>query len=80
MIEDLTTGPVIPGAQILVEYDPISAWYDASVSITVGWIRTGGVVSHNVAAQPPEQIRLRLKRLGLSVEKLEEDKKLKLVD
>ena len=56
-----------------MEYDPVSVWYDASVSIAAGWLKTGGSVAYNNAAQSPEQVRLRFKRLGLSVEKLEED-------
>ena len=80
LIEDLTTGPVIPGAQVLVEYDPVSVWYDASVSIAAGWLKTGGRASYNVAAQSPEHIRLQLKRLALNVEKLEEDGTLEIDD
>jgi len=80
LIEDLTTGSVLPGTQILVEYDPISVWYDASVSIAAGWIKTGGHASYNVAARPPEQVRLQFKRLSLNVEKLEEDGRLSIDD
>lgn len=63
-----------------MEYDPVSVWYDASVSIAAGWIKTGGRASYNVAVQSPEQIRLQLKRLALNVEKLEEDGALEIDD
>lgn len=76
----MTTGPVAPGTQILVEYDPVSVWYDASVSIAAGWLKIGGRASYNVAAQSPEHIRLQLKRLALNVEKLEEDGTLEIDD
>ena len=63
-----------------MEYDPVSVWYDASVSIAAGWLKTGGRASYNVAAQSPEHIRLQLKRLALNVEKLEEDGTLEIDD
>lgn len=80
LIEDLTTGPVPAGSNILVEYDPASQWYNASVAIAAGWLKSGGYISYHVAAQPPMNIRLRLKKLGLDVEDLESSGKLTLWD
>ncbi len=81
LIEDLTKGALPPGSSILVEYDPTSAWYNASVSIAAEWLRQGGeIVSYNVAAQPPDTIRLQMKRLDLNVEELEQKEKLRIVD
>ena len=76
----MTKGPVPPGSNILVEFDPASQWYNASLTITAGWIRSGGVASYNVYNQPPENARLQLKRLGLDVEALERGEKLRIID
>jgi len=80
LIEDLTTGPIPTGSNILVEFDPASQWYNASLTITAGWIRSGGAASYNVYNQPPESVRLQLKRLGLDVEALEKEEKLRIID
>ena len=80
LIEDLTKNPIPPGTNILVEFDPVSQWYNASVTIAAGWIRTGGVTAYNVHTRPPEKIREQFKRLGLDVETLESTDKLRIID
>jgi KaiC/GvpD/RAD55 family RecA-like ATPase len=80
IIEDLTEGPIPPGSSILVEYDPASQWYNTSLTIAAGWIKSGGIVSYNVYDHPPESVRLQLKRLGLDVGTLEKEEKLRIVD
>ena len=80
LLEDLTNAPVPAGSSILVEYDPSSLWYDASVSIAAGWLRTGGKIWYNVAVQRPDDIRSQLMRHALNVEELEKDEKLQIVD
>ena len=80
LIEDLTKEPVPDGDQLLVEFDPGSQWYNASTYMAAGWLKTGGKVAYNVYAQPPDQIRRQLKRLGLNTEELERDDKLRVLD
>ncbi len=80
LIEDLTTEPIPPGCNILVEFDAASQWYTASATIVSEWLRTGGIVSYNVAAQPPENLRFQLNRLELDVEALEKQDKLIIID
>jgi KaiC/GvpD/RAD55 family RecA-like ATPase len=80
LIEDLTTGPIPPGSNMLVEYDSSPQLYNASLTIAAGWIRTSGTASYNVAAQPPDRIRSQLKRLGLDTEQLELNDKLRITD
>jgi hypothetical protein len=72
LIEDLLKAPLQPGKSILVEYDPTSAWYQGSITMAAGWLKEGGVVTYNVASQPPDNIRLQLAQLGLNVTQLEE--------
>jgi KaiC/GvpD/RAD55 family RecA-like ATPase len=80
LIEDLLKAPLQPGSSLLVEYDPTSTWYQASVSVAAEWLRAGGVVSYHVAAQPPDNIRSQLSAMGLQVEQLEQEDKLRLFD
>jgi len=65
---------------ILVEFDPVSQWYNASVTIAAGWIRTGGVTAYNVHTRPPEKIREQFNRLELDTETLESTGKLRIID
>jgi KaiC/GvpD/RAD55 family RecA-like ATPase len=72
--------PLPPGTNILVEYDPTSAWYAASLTIAAGWLRTGGIVWYATSARPPEDIRTQLTRLKVNVEPLEKEEKLRIAD
>jgi len=80
LIEDLTTGPIPPGSQVLVEYDPSSQWFNASLTITAGWLRTGGTASYVAFAQPLEDVRSQFKRLGVDTNRLEKDETLQIID
>ena len=80
LIEDLTTERVPDGSNLLVEFDPTSQWFNASLCILAGWIRTGGKVAYNAAAQRAERVRQQLSRLGLDAEALDNDGSLRLFD
>ena len=80
LIEDLLKAPLPPGSSLLVEYDSASAWYQASLSMAAEWSKAGGVVTYNVTAQPPENIRTQLALLGLDVGQLEAEDKLRVFD
>jgi len=67
----LTKGPVPSGSNILVEFDPASEWYSASLTIAGGWLKSGGNVSYITHSQSPDAIRSQLRSLGLDVEGLE---------
>jgi KaiC/GvpD/RAD55 family RecA-like ATPase len=71
LIEDLTTGTIPAGSNIVVEYEPSSQWYAASFTIAAGWLKQGGFVSYTAEAQSPDSIRNALKRLGIDTAKLE---------
>ncbi len=80
LIEDLTTGSIPAGSNILVVFDPASQWYNAAVSIAAGWLRTGGAVVYYDSSKPPEDIRSQLKRLEVDVAELERNDKLRIWD
>lgn len=71
LIEDLTTGPIPAGSQLLVEYDPASQWYNASLTIMAEWLKTGGTGTYHTYARPPDHVRSQLKRLGVDTESIE---------
>jgi KaiC/GvpD/RAD55 family RecA-like ATPase len=80
LIEDLLTEHLPAGSNLLVEYDAASQWYRASLNIAREWLRAGGEVGYNVAAQLPDNLRFQLSRLGLNVEELEAGRKLEIWD
>ncbi|MGP8126462.1 MAG: RAD55 family ATPase [Candidatus Bathyarchaeia archaeon] len=80
LIEDLTTGTVPAGSNLLVEFDPSSQWYNASITIAAGWLRSGGKVSFLAGSHPPDEVRERLTTLGLKPEALEEADQLWITD
>jgi len=80
LVEDLLNEPLPAGTNILVEYDPTSLWYPASLSIAAEWLRTGGRVTYHVATQSPDNIRSQFKRLGSDVGEHESSGKLRIFD
>ena len=80
LIEDLTSGSIPPGSNLLVEFDPASQWYNASLAIAAGWLKGGGRIWYFVNVQPPDNIRMQLRSLGVPVEELERDDKLRIHD
>jgi KaiC/GvpD/RAD55 family RecA-like ATPase len=80
LIEDLTSGPIPNGSNLLVEFDATSQWYNASISIGAGWIRTGGTLAYNVTAQAPERIRKRFSEIHNQSHELEANGTLRIFD
>lgn len=80
LVEELTSQPLPPGSQLLVEYDAASQWYNASITIAAGWLKSGGTVVYGTFAQPPDDVRSKLARLDLDVEGLEKSEDLGILD
>lgn len=80
LIEDLTSEPIPRGSNLLVEFDPASEWYNAAITIAVGWLSSGGRVHYNVAVRTPDAVRSQLKNFGLVPEDLEREDKLRIYD
>ena len=80
LIEHLTAKPLLPGSNILIEFDAASAWYPASQTIAVSWMWTGGSVNYEVASRSPDAIRSHMRQLGLDVQALENADKLRIID
>jgi len=80
LFEELATEPIPRGSNLLVVFDSASEWYNAAITISAGWLRTGGRVHYNVNVQPPDAVRSQLKRLGLIPEDLEREDRLRIYD
>ncbi len=80
LIEDFTKGPIPPGSNILVEFDPASQWYNACLTIATGWVQSGGVARYSVITQPPDKVRSKFRRLGMDPSELEQKSKLVIYD
>jgi KaiC/GvpD/RAD55 family RecA-like ATPase len=48
--------------------------------MVAGWLRSGGKVAYNTFAQPPDDIRKKLGRLGLDISELENESELRILD
>ncbi len=80
LFEELTAAPIPPGSNLLVLFDAASEWYNAALTISAGWLQTGGRVHYNTSVQSPGSVRSQLKRLGLIPEELEKEDKLRIYD
>jgi KaiC/GvpD/RAD55 family RecA-like ATPase len=80
LVEELTKGPVPPGSALMVEFMGASQWFNASLTIAAGWITTGGKVAYSTYAQSPDDVRAKLKHLGLDTETLEREGTLRILD
>ncbi len=80
LIEDLTAGPIPPGSYLMVEFTGSSQWYNASLTMAAGWLKSGGRVFYAALAQPPERVRSQLARLELRVNELENEDRLQIWD
>jgi KaiC/GvpD/RAD55 family RecA-like ATPase len=80
LVEELTSRPVPPGSQLLVEFDSTSIWFSASLNIAAGWLRTGGRLAYNVGGQPPQDLRSQLRQIEPNIDDYEMKEKLKIYD
>jgi KaiC/GvpD/RAD55 family RecA-like ATPase len=64
----------------MVVYDGGSLWYNALNTMAAGWLNMGGTFYYNVTAQPVDKLRKHLIRLGLDIDELEKNDKLRFAD
>lgn len=65
---------------MLVEFSGASHWYNASLTISAGWLRQQGKVLYSAWGQSPDDVRSQLNRLGLNLEELENNDSLRIYD
>lgn len=80
LIDELIADPVPAGSALMVEFDPTSQWYAASMTIAAGRLQSGGNVTYSDNAQSPDSVRAQLRRLGLDSDALEKDERLVIFD
>jgi len=68
------------GANLLVEFDSYSVWYETSLTIAAHALRTGIKVDYHNFQHTPGDIRKAFDRWGLDVKKLEDEDMLWIVD
>jgi archaellum biogenesis ATPase FlaH len=64
----------------MVEFDAASQWYNSCLTMAAGWTKTGGNVGFNGFNKSPEEVRTQLTRLGLRVDELEGNDRLRVYD
>lgn len=80
LIEDLTKASVPLGSNLLIEFDAASQWYNSCLTIAAGWVKEGGTVGYNGFLQPSKSVRKQLSRVGLNVDDLERNDRLRVYD
>ncbi len=71
MFKELLPGGLRFGANYLVEFEPESLWYEASLTLTAQAVRAGHKSDYHTFTHFPDDVRASLRRQGLDVEKLE---------
>src|SRR5271157_1464861 len=78
-LKELVPGGFEYGANLLVEFDSDSVWYETSLTIAAGAIRAGIKIDYHNFQHTPDEIRKALDRRGLDVKKLEDNDMLWIV-
>ena len=80
ILNDLIRGGVGWGSNILVEFEPDSLWYETSLTIAAGLLKSRVEVHYHTFIRPPHEVGELLTRFGLDVEKFQKSDLLKVVD
>jgi KaiC/GvpD/RAD55 family RecA-like ATPase len=68
------------GANILVEFEPDSLWYEASFTISTRLLKDGIGVHYHTFIRSPKEVTTALARLGLETDKLQASGLFKIID
>jgi KaiC/GvpD/RAD55 family RecA-like ATPase len=80
IFEKLLPDGVEFGTNLLVEFDPDSAWYEASLTIVAQALRKGHKALYHTFQHLPTDIEHDLSKFGLDLQKLQGDGKFRIVD
>jgi len=80
LLSEMVPGGFAYGRNYLVEFDPHSLWYEASLTITSQSLKRGIRTDYHTFTHIPSEIRDALTRLGSNVKKLEDDGTLRIID
>ncbi len=80
LLEQLIPDGIKAGSILLVEYDSESQWLSVATTITARYVENGSNACHCACARPRADVRSDLSRLGLDVDKSEDDGLLRVDD
>ena len=80
LLSEMMPEGFVYGRNYLVEFDPHSLWYEASLTIASHSLKRGVRTDYHTFTHIPSEIRDALTRLGLNVKKLEDNGTLRIVD
>lgn len=80
LLGDILPGGLRYGANYLVEFEPQSLWYEASLTLCAQALKMGLRADYHVFTHIPGEIRGQLSRLGLDVDRLESDDTFRIID
>lgn len=80
IIKELVPGEIDYGTTLLVEFDPLSLWQEASLTIATRALRQGTRTEYHVFKRSPKEVTGDFTRLGMNVKQLEEEGKLRFHD
>lgn len=80
MLRRLVPGGIDYGANLLVEFEPDSLWYDTSLTIAAHAVRAGIGTDYHTFQRAPNEIRKHLERFELNVKRLEQDGSFRILD
>jgi TolB-like protein/pimeloyl-ACP methyl ester carboxylesterase/KaiC/GvpD/RAD55 family RecA-like ATPase/Tfp pilus assembly protein PilF len=80
LLEQILPGGLRYGANYLVEFEPQSLWFEASLTLCAQALRQGIRTDYHTFTHPPEDIRRHLGQMGLDLPKLEADDTFRIWD
>ncbi len=80
VLGELIPGGVHYGINLVVEFESDSLWYETSLTIAAHALRNGIKTDYHTFQHIPNEIREALRRLGVNVQKLEEEGTFRILD
>jgi KaiC/GvpD/RAD55 family RecA-like ATPase len=80
IFSDLVPGGLTYGANYLVEFEPNSLWYEASLTVAAHALRSGVRTQYHTFMHIPREVRQGLRNIGSDLKKLESEDKFRLID
>ena len=80
ILGELAPGAFHYGMTCLVEYEPHSLWYEASLTITAEALRHAVKTEYHVFQHTPNEVRSALKEMGVDLERYERKGSFRIVD
>ncbi len=80
VLGELVPGGVHYGINLVVEFESDSLWYETSLTIAAHALRNGIKTDFHSFQHIPNEVREALRRLGLNVQKLEEEGTFRILD